>query len=150
MGIIQEITFGTPEYDESVALRNKILRLPLGLEFDPKVLANEYLDYHLGYYDNNYRLVACLILSNLGEAVVKMRQVAVDERAQGKGIGSKLVLKSEEISQDNNATELMCHARKTAVPFYLKLGYNTIGDEFSEVNIPHFKMSKSLMKSAKN
>jgi predicted GNAT family N-acyltransferase len=114
------------------------------------VLANEYLDYHLGYYDNNYRLVACLILSNLGEAVVKMRQVAVDERAQGKGIGSKLVLKSEEISQYNNATELMCHARKTAVPFYLKLGYNTIGDEFSEVNIPHFKMSKSLIKSAKN
>jgi len=142
--VIQEIAFGTPEYDESVGLRYKILRLPLGLEFDPKSLSEEYNHFHLGYYDSQYRLIACLILNDLGEPVVKMRQVAVDEHVQGQGIGAKLVAKSEEIAKEYDVGEIMCHARKTAVPFYLKLGYQIVGDEFLEVKIPHYKMIKSL------
>ena len=36
------IEFGTPEYDESVRLRDLVLRKPLGLEFNPEDLALEY------------------------------------------------------------------------------------------------------------
>ena len=30
-----------------------------------------------------------------------------------------------------------------AVPFYLRLGYEIVGDQFEEVTIPHFKMKKA-------
>jgi len=39
---------------------------------------------------------------------------------------------------------MVMHARKTALGFYEKLGYNVVGDEFTEVTIPHFVMEKNL------
>jgi predicted GNAT family N-acyltransferase len=36
------------------------------------------------------------------------------------------------------------HARKSAVGFYEKLGYEIEGDEFEEVTIPHYEMQKTL------
>jgi len=36
------------------------------------------------------------------------------------------------------------HARKTAIGFYEKSGYSVIGDEFTEVGIPHFEMVKKI------
>jgi predicted GNAT family N-acyltransferase len=39
-------------------------------------------------------------------------------------------------------SKIILNARKVALPFYLKSGYVIQGDEFEEVGIPHFKMSK--------
>nr|MBP8249907.1 GNAT family N-acetyltransferase [Chitinophagales bacterium] len=41
-------------------------------------------------------------------------------------------------------TLMYCHARDTAIPFYEKLGYSRVGEEFEEVTIPHWEMGKSL------
>jgi hypothetical protein len=38
----------------------------------------------------------------------------------------------------------MMHARKTAVGFYEKQGYEILGDEFLEVSVPHYEMRKKL------
>jgi hypothetical protein len=40
------------------------------------------------------------------------------------------------------------HARKIVAGFYSRLGYTTIGGEFTEVGIPHLKMEKQLQKSS--
>ena len=39
---------------------------------------------------------------------------------------------------------MVLHARQTAVPFYLKLGYAEVGAPFQEVGIPHRCMEKPL------
>jgi predicted GNAT family N-acyltransferase len=39
---------------------------------------------------------------------------------------------------------MVLHARETAVPFYNALGYNSVGAQFEEVGIPHFRMEKAL------
>jgi predicted GNAT family N-acyltransferase len=36
------------------------------------------------------------------------------------------------------------HARKNAVGFYEKMGYQVTGDEFTELTIPHYIMEKQL------
>jgi predicted GNAT family N-acyltransferase len=36
------------------------------------------------------------------------------------------------------------HARKTAVGFYEKFGYQVSGNVFEEVTLPHFVMEKDL------
>lgn len=142
---IAEIEYGTPAYDETVRLRTKILRKPLGLEYTAEQLSREWLDTHLACFDQKDELIACLILTKLDENSVKMRQVAVDDTLQGKGIGTILVEASERWAKANGYRRIEMHARETAVPFYVRLGYQKIGQQFLEVNIPHFKMAKDLV-----
>lgn len=141
---IRQIEFGTPEYDEAVRLRYDILRRPLGLEYTPEQLAAEYSEIHLAAFDATGRLIAYLNLTPVTPDTVKMRQVAVESVLQGKGIGKLLVAASEQLAKHLGYKEISLHARDTAVPFYLKLGYERVGEPFEEVTIPHFKMRKNL------
>lgn len=136
------IEFATPEYDEAVALRYEVLRKPLGLEFQPEQLAAEWSDIHLAAFDTAGKMVAILLLTPVNDQEVKMRQVAVATEQQGRGLGAALVAQSEEIARSMNFTKMTLHARETAVPFYLRLGYEKVGDLFEEVSIPHYKMVK--------
>ena len=139
-----EVEFATPEYDDTVRLRYKILRLPLGLDFTAEQLAEEYNDFHLAAYDAAWILRGCLVLTPKENNTLKMRQVAVDDTVQSKGIGSLLVQASEVFARAKGFDTMELNARETAVPFYLKLGYNTEGAAFEEVSILHFRMVKKL------
>ncbi|MFN4255589.1 MAG: GNAT family N-acetyltransferase [Saprospiraceae bacterium] len=139
------IEFATPEYDEAVRLRYDILRAPLGLEYTPEQLAEEWNQHHLAAYDHQNRLVGYLNLTPAGQGEVKMRQVAIAQSVQGQGIGRHLVEYSEAFARARGFEKMVLHARETAVPFYLKLGYAIVGEQFEEVTIPHFKMWKNLV-----
>lgn len=139
-----KIEFGTPEYDEAVRLRYDVLRKPLGLEFTAEQLALEYEDIHLAAYDIHFRLMGCLILSLANETSMKMRQVAVAEAFQRNGVGKRMALHAEALAAKSGCTNIFCHARDVAVPFYESLGYTKEGKPFKEVGITHFKMKKKI------
>lgn len=141
---IFQIDFGTPEYDETVRLRDQVLRKPLGLEFTAEQLAEEYDSRHLTAADADGNLLACLVLVPLEDGEIKMRQVAVRPDVQGRGVGTALVKYSEQSAFDEGYRKMVLHARETAVPFYRKLGYSIEGGRFTEVGIPHVKMQKKL------
>jgi len=138
------IDFGTPAYDEVVKLRDDILRKPLGLAFTPEYLAVEYDMLHLACYTDKHELLGCMILAPQENSAIKMRQVAVREDCQGKGIGQFMVADSEVIAKEKGFTKMTLHARDTAVPFYQKLKYKKKGRAFTEVGIKHYKMEKAL------
>lgn len=142
--LICQIEFGTPEYDQAVALRYEVLRKPLGLNYSPEQLAEEYDQIHLTAYDPGQKLLAYLNLTRKDEATFKMRQVAVAPEAQGKGVGASLVAESERLVARLGARQMTLHARETAVAFYLKQGYRIEGESFEEVGIPHRLMCKDL------
>lgn len=144
--IFLEVDFGTPLYDELLALRDLILRKPLGLEFTPEQLSLEWDSMHLACYRPDWTLLACLVLLPQDEKTVKMRQVAVAEGLQKQGIGTALVNFSEVLAQQKGFGKMVLHARETAVPFYKRLHYQTVGERFTEVNIPHFRMEKDLVR----
>jgi predicted GNAT family N-acyltransferase len=141
---ILNIEFATPEYDETVQLRDKILRRPLGLAFSEEQLAEEYADFHLAAYTNDWLLRGCLVLTPKDDKTLKMRQVAVDEAVQKTGVGQQLVAASEALGRVRGYDIMELNARETAVPFYQKLNYSIVGERFEEVGIPHFKMTKKL------
>jgi GNAT superfamily N-acetyltransferase len=141
--ICSPIEFATPDMDEALVLRNQILRKPLKLEFKSEDISEEWDSYHLGAFYNSGILAGILILKPIGESV-KMRQVAIREDFQNKGIGVELVHYSEKFAGHLGFKKIELHARLTAVPFYKKLNYQIIGDIFKEVGIDHYYMEKQL------
>ncbi len=137
------IDHGTPEYEEMIELRKLILRTPLGLTFDPEELENEKDDILLGCFDDD-RLEACCLLKETEKGVVRLRQMAVIDGLQGKGIGRALMTFAENVARDAGYKKITMHARKNAIGFYEKLGYTINGNEFLEVTIPHYEMEKAL------
>lgn len=139
------IDFGTPLYDESIALRDLVLRQPLGLQFYTEDISTEYSSYHLGYLDEEYRLRGILVLLPVDRHTIKMRQVATHPDLQGQGIGTALVTESEIIARRLGKRSMVLHARQTAIAFYYRLDYQIVGESFIEVGIEHFKMMKKLV-----
>ncbi|MFM2267559.1 MAG: hypothetical protein RL757_1000 [Bacteroidota bacterium] len=138
------IEFATPEYDEMVRLRYRVLREPLGLDYTPEQLATEYSDTLLVAFDTQQNLCACLIFTPQSAELLKMRQVAVAPEYQKKGIGQQLVAESERWARQNGYSKIVLNARENAIPFYEKLKYDVTNDWFQEINIPHKTMIKSL------
>ena len=137
------IDHGTPEYQQMIKLRDDILRKPLGLSFSQEELMQEKDQILIGAFDDD-KMLGCCMLVNEGDGVVRLRQMAVNNNLQGKGIGRALMNFAENIARDQGFKRLTMHARKTAVGFYEHLGYQICSDEFEEVTIPHFEMQKAL------
>ena len=138
------IDHGSPEYDLMVQLRTDILRKPLGMTFSAEELESEKDQVLIAAFEEEKMLGCCLLLKVEGP-VVRLRQMAVLNNLQGKGIGRALMQFSENIARDLGYKKLIMHARVTAVGFYEKLGYNVVGDRFEEVTLQHYIMEKSLM-----
>ena len=137
------VQHGTKEYDETVVLRNEVLRKPLGLSYDPAELAGEKDSFHLALR-KGAELVACLVLNPLDERCIKMRQLAVRESSQAKGFGRELVNYAHSFARERGYAEIVLHTRETARGFYEKLGYDDEGDSFTEVGLPHLFMRRML------
>jgi ribosomal protein S18 acetylase RimI-like enzyme len=137
------IDHGSREYQQMVQLRNDILRRPLGLQFTPEELEKEKEEILIGAFEEEKMLGCCMLIKE-DPASVRLRQMAVLNNLQGKGIGRALMQFAENIARDRGFQKITMHARKTAVGFYEKLGYRVSGQEFEEVTIPHFTMEKQL------
>jgi ribosomal protein S18 acetylase RimI-like enzyme len=137
------IDHGSREYQQMVQLRNEILRRPLGLIFTPEELEREKDEILIGAFEEE-KMLGCCMLVQEEPGSVRLRQMAVLNNLQGKGIGRALMIFAENIARDRGFKKITMHARKTAIGFYEKLGYKTSGEQFEEVTIPHYIMEKSL------
>jgi len=137
------IDYGSKEYQQMVDLRYNILRKPLGLTFNDVELAKEKDDILIAAFEDDVMLGCCLLTRENNQSV-RLRQMAVQNNLQGKGIGASLMNFAESIALDRGFTRISMHARKSAVGFYEKLGYRIVGEEFEEVTIPHYVMEKTL------
>lgn len=137
------IDHGTKEYQQMVKLRDDILRKPLGLRFDAEELETEKNNMLIGAFEDD-TLLGCCMLVEENPDMVKLRQMAVLNALQGKGIGRALMQFAENLARDHGYKVLTMHARKNAIGFYEKMGYKVKGEEFQEVSIPHFEMEKEL------
>lgn len=126
-----------------VALREEILRKPLGLAFTPEELENEKENLLVGAYEDDQMLGCCMLVKE-EEDTVRLRQMAVLNDLQGKGVGRVLMQFAENLARDRGYKKITMHARKNSIGFYEKMGYKKIGNEFHEITIPHFMMQKEL------
>ncbi len=137
------IDHGTPEYRQMVKLRDDILRRPLGLIFTDEELEGEKDNILIGAFEEEQMLGCCMLVEE-APGTVRLRQMAVLNDLQGKGIGRALMNFAENLARDRGYKCIRMHARINAIGFYEKVGYKMLGDQFVEVTIPHYVMEKVL------
>jgi ribosomal protein S18 acetylase RimI-like enzyme len=126
-----------------VKLRDDILRKPLGLKFSPEELEDEKHNLMMAAYEDEHILGCCMLVEENSQTV-RLRQMAVLNDLQGKGIGKALMQFAENLARDRGYRKITMHARQNAVGFYEKMGYRRVGNEFIEITIPHYVMEKDL------
>lgn len=137
------IDHGSLEYHQMVKLRDDILRKPLGLGFNPEELEREKNNLLIAAFEDEDILGCCMLVEE-NPTTVRLRQMAVLNDLQGKGIGRALMTFAENIARDRGYKIIAMNARKNATGFYEKMGYKIASDEFTEVTIPHYVMEKKL------
>jgi ribosomal protein S18 acetylase RimI-like enzyme len=140
---ISQVAYGSDAYHATLALRNEVMRKPLGIKFTSEELARDQTDFHIACYEDAH-LVGCLVLSPLTGGDIQMRQVAVTPELQGEGIGRALVQFAEDFASQRGFSRMTLHARDTAIPFYERFGYERVGEPFEQVTIRHWEMEKQL------
>ena len=136
------IEHGSADWEKAVELREKILRIPLGARFTKEELAEEKDHFQLVGFINDELIATAVLVPE--QRVLKMQRVVVKAAIRNLNIGSKMMAFCEVFARDKNYHSIYCHARDTAVDFYLKNSYKGEGDYFDEDGIPHLKMSKTL------
>jgi predicted GNAT family N-acyltransferase len=140
----REIRFGSPEYRQECALRQAVLRAPLGLDLYAEDLSQEAGHWHFGLFEPDGRLAGCAIAVPLGGATAKVRQMAVAPERQRRGCGRRILCGVETALASRGIGRIVLHARLTVAGFYQSLGYTRTGEVFTEVTIPHIRMEKTL------
>lgn len=140
---LKQIDYGTAEHRQMVNLRYEILRKPLGLIFTQEELEEEKNAILIAAFEEE-KMLGCCFLTPVDHSTVRLRQMAVQNNLQGKGIGASLMNFAENIARDRGYRNMMMHARKTTCYFFERQGYKTDGDEFLQLTIPHLKMIKKL------
>lgn len=138
---LQFIDYGSSQYNEMVDLRRTVLRKPFGLDFDQAYLDMDKDNILLGCYDDDI-LEGCCQLKKIDKKTMQLRQLAVANGLQGKGIGKALLRFAETVAKDLGYKRMYMHARQDAKPFFERCGYVVYGEPFEQQGIPHLLMEK--------
>lgn len=74
----------------------------------------------------------------------KVGRLAVLKEYRRRGLGSTLMKTLEEEALARNLSRVWFHAQVSAIPFYEKLAYQIVSEEFEEAGISHVVMQKIL------
>ena len=139
---IQHIRTDSPLYATEVwQLREEVLRFPLGLSLRNEDLSRDHENEIFVAFVNN-SVAGCVFMEPKDGTKIQLRAMAVYPEYQGKGVGKQLVEAAEAYARFAGFSQIILHARKVAMGFYLSLGYKVCSSEFTEVGIPHYEMEK--------
>lgn len=141
--IISSISSSSPLYQQVWDLREEVLRKPLGMSLKNEDLSRDHTDLFFVASAAD-KVIGCVMLHNLGQGQAQLRQMAVYDSWQGKGVGRQLVQAFERYAAASGFDKVVLHARDVAKGFYSSLGYALVGDVFKEVGIDHYIMEKAV------
>lgn len=80
----------------------------------------------------------------LEDGIGKVERVAILEQYRGREYGLLIMQHILDHLKKKGTKKVVLESQVYAAPFYEKLGFIRIGNEFDEVGIPHIKMEKEL------
>ncbi len=116
-------------------------KVPSDLEYDSH--DDDPTTLHFVAYREDVPIGAARIRT-YAPGIAKVERVAVMGSHRGAGIGAMIMKQIEEQAAVLGYTRLKLNSQLQAVPFYRRLGYESIGDVFVEADIEHLAMEKEL------
>lgn len=141
--LYQQAPFPGDLYRQSLALREQVLRIPLGMKTRPEDTAEDHLQQHYVALMQG-QVIATVSLVPPNASYAKLRQMAVSPEYRGKGIGAGLLGYVHQQAKSLGYSHVRLNARDSAIRFYEKLGYVSIGERFQEIGLEHQQMEKRL------
>ncbi|MDQ0268699.1 GNAT family N-acetyltransferase [Cytobacillus purgationiresistens] len=74
----------------------------------------------------------------------KVERICVSKDARKGGSGKAIMQSIESYAKEQGLDTLKLHAQTHAIPFYEKIGYDVISEEFLDAGIPHRTMKKNI------
>lgn len=137
------VDFDSPEYHETLKLRNEVMRKPLGLTLSADDVKFDHKRTHIAGYFNDNLICACS-LGIFHQKICHIFSFCVKQEYQNQGIGRQLMSYAEKYAQDKGVQRLYLEGRKAASPFYSKCGFVKCGHEYIDMNIVHQDMRKDI------
>lgn len=101
-------------------------------------LAEDWDGIHFGLY-YQYELTGVVSLFING-TTAQFRKMAVLSSDQGKGFGQQLLKYLVDYCKSQGIKNLWCNARTTAISFYKKIGFETVGEPYERNQLQYIKM----------
>lgn len=142
-------TFGA-DWDrlpEAFELTYEVLMVPFGVAREVAAAHVEREAVHVAALGASGGVVGYLRLLPMdAEGWTQVRQVAVADALQGRGLGRALMEHAEHSARGLGAAGVWLNARSSAIGFYERLGYVIASEEFITglADLPHRRMTKSL------
>ena len=138
---LREVAYGSDGYKALLAIRDDVLRKPIGMRLRDKDTATDHAEFHLAAFDGE-KAVGCVVLKPLGQEVIQLRQMAVLNSHQRQSVGARLVGYAEAFARQKGFSVMETRAWRTAQGFYGKLGFQSREHEFADEHT--LKMVKPL------
>lgn len=129
-------------YQDALAIRTAVFiqeqGVPTALEIE-----NEADCVHFVLYNHDEALATCRLLKK-EKGLVKLQRMAVLKKGRGLHLGKQLMMATENYAREQGYKKIILGAQNTALGFYQKIGYEIVGPEFLDANIPHHMMEKVI------
>ncbi|NEU30755.1 GNAT family N-acetyltransferase [bacterium LRH843] len=131
------------QLEDSFAIRTEVFVDEQLVPIEEEIDKYEEEATHFVVYDENTHPIGAGRLRFV-DGYGKIERICIAKNARSKGVGRILMDKIEEEVLASGMGKAKLNAQRHAEPFYAKLGYETVSDEFLDAGIPHVTMVKTL------
>jgi predicted GNAT family N-acyltransferase len=131
-------------YGDALSVRKAVFVDEQGVDPDIEVDEHDETAIHLAAYDDSGDPVGSGRFRSLDEVTGKVERIAVLAEYRGEGLGRAIMTRLEAIARERGLERLVLHSQTRAAPFYERVGYERVGEEFEEAGIPHVEMRKEI------
>lgn len=128
---------------EIVNIRTEVFQHEQGISADLEFDGLDKNATHLLAYLNG-EAVATARIRQSDRDTVKIERLAVLSRYRKRGIGKQLMQSALSLASEQGKRLAVVHAQAYIAQLYTSLGFEIVGEEFSEADIPHVKMIVQL------
>lgn len=104
----------------------------------------DYVSTHFSLRRNGQVIAYARLFPDADKEVLRVGRMLTLTSERGKGYGRYLMMQIIEEAKRQGFAKLRLHAQTHAIPFYELFGFQSIGNIFSEADIPHLCLEKIL------
>ena len=137
------IVTNNKELEDAFYVRKTVFVEEQNVPMEDEVDEFEQESVHVVLYDEVLNPIGAGRYRSLDE-YGKIERICILKNSRKGGAGKTIMNKLEEYALSIDAQALKLNAQTHAIPFYSKLGYEVISEEFMDAGIPHKTMYKKL------